>query len=76
LRAREIEACNAADGAEEDAGRARNREEGRLIGTTQRGCPKGGFRIVGIPLSPTLQIGRGRFHIGVHKIKPSNFRVS
>lgn len=40
MHARETEARNAADGAEEDAGRVRNREEGRLIGTSWRGCPE------------------------------------
>lgn len=43
----ETEARNAADGMKEDAGRVRNREEGRFIGVTRWGCPRGGFRIMG-----------------------------
>lgn len=63
-----------ADGAEEDAGRARRRAA--YGGQQRRGCLKGGFGIVGIPLSPTLQKGGDGFQQGLHKIKPSNFHES
>lgn len=48
-----------ADGVEEDAGRAENREKGRIVGEVWLGWARGGFMEVQLPSSPTLHVGKG-----------------